>query len=481
MNNPLPRSTPEAQGVRSEGILKFIDQAEKKALGLHSLMLVRHGSVVAEGWWTPYAAPYRHMLYSLSKSFTSTAAGLAVSEGFFGLDDKVISFFPDQAPANPSSNLAAMRVRDLLCMGTGHAEDTTSLTRRTDSDDWVSAFLAQPVEFEPGTHFVYNSGATYMVSAIVQKTTGKTVLEYLTPRLLEPLGIEGAIWDTCPRGINTGGWGLSVRTEDIAKFGQLYLQDGVWEGKRILPEGWVADASAKHISNGNDPNNDWNQGYGFQFWRCRHGAFRGDGAFGQFCVVMPAQDAVLAVTSGSGDMGGILNLLWENLLPAMEDWPAAEDPGAQEKLARRLAGLVIPPAEGKPASRLEAQVDGRTYRFAQNEQGLEISSLKKTAKGWEVSFRNSCGDHKIEVGFGEWILGATRLTTQNPRPVAASGAWVKEDAFELRLCFYETPQIETITSRFEGDKVTCNWNTNVSFGPTSKPEIVGRLTEEKIS
>lgn len=478
MQKPLPRSTPEAQSLDSQAVLQFIDNSAKQALGLHSLMVVRHGQVVAEGWWAPYAAEYRHMLYSLSKSFTSTAAGLAVAEGFFTLDDKVISFFPDQAPANPSHNLAAMRVRDLLCMGTGHAEDTTSLTRRTDSDDWVSAFLAQPVEFEPGTHFVYNSGATYMVSAIVTKTTGKTVLEYLTPRLFEPLGIEGAAWESCPRGINTGGWGLSVRTEDIAKFGQLYLQDGVWEGKRLLPEGWVADATSKHISNGDDPNNDWNQGYGFQFWRCRHGAYRGDGAFGQYCIVMPAQDAVVAITSGSTDMGGILTLVWSDLLPAMGPKPLPDNPDTQAKLARRLSGLVIPPAEGKPASGAQSRINGRTYRFAQNDQGLESATMSAAPRGWEIEFRNSCGEHKVTAGFGEWVRGATRLSTPQPRPVAASGAWVKDDTFELRLCFYETPNIDVVTSRFTGDKLACNWKTNVSFGPTTRPEIEGKLAQE---
>lgn len=473
MNKPLPRSTPAAQGVKPSAIEAFIADSEKQALGLHSLMLVRHGNVVAEGWWSPYGADIPHMLYSLSKSFTSTAAGLAIGEGHFTLDDLVLSFFPDRAPANPDKNLDAMRVRDLLCMGTGHAKDTVAGADRN-QEDWVSAFLAQPVEYPPGTHFVYNSGATYMVSAIVQKTTGQTVLEYLTPRLFEPLGIEGATWECCPKGINVGGWGLAIKTEDIAKFGQLYLQDGVWEGTRLLPEGWVAEATAKQISNGDDPNNDWNQGYGFQFWRCRHGAYRGDGAFGQFCVVMPAEDAVVAVTAGTTNMGEVMNLMWRHLLPALGPAPMDEDPAAQERLARRLAGVSIPVAEGKPSSRIAGEISGRTYVFDKNDQTLESSQMNLSPAGAEITFRNCFGEHKIVAGFGEWVRGATRLQTKEPRKVAASGAWIKEDTFELRLCFYETPYIETITVRFAGDQVICKGKTNVGFGPTEKPEIVGK-------
>ena len=185
-------------------------------------MLVRHGQVVAEGWWAPYAADTPHELYSLSKSFTSTAVGLAIAEGKLSVDDEVLKFFPDQAPAEPSANLKSMRVQDLLRMSAGHqAEIPTSREGMT-----TQAFLAQPVPFKPGTRFLYNTPATFMLSAIVQKVTGETVLNYLKPRLFAPLGIENPTWATNVQGISLGGYGLSVRTEDIARFGQLYLQNG---------------------------------------------------------------------------------------------------------------------------------------------------------------------------------------------------------------------------------------------------------------
>ena len=219
IHHQLPYATPESQGIASSTILAFVEAAERDIDSLHSFMLLRHGHVLAEGWWAPYEAERPHMLFSLSKSFTSSAIGLAVAEGRLSVDDQVLSFFPEAAPAEPSEHLAAMRVRDLLSMSTGHAQDTTPYLRQAPDANWVKAFLARPVEHPPGTHFVYNSGATYMLSAIIQQLAGTTLLEYLRPRLLTPLGIAQATWETCPRGINTGGWGLSIRTEGLAKFG----------------------------------------------------------------------------------------------------------------------------------------------------------------------------------------------------------------------------------------------------------------------
>jgi len=224
---PLPRSTPEAQGISSAAILGFVEAAGQHLDALHSFMLLRHGQMVAAGWWSPYGPEHPHELFSLSKSFTSTAVGLAVADGLLSLDDPALSFFPEEAPAEPSAHLKSMRVRDLLAMSTGHQEDT--LGRLFDQEDgtWTSTFLRLPVEHKPGTHFVYNTGATYMLSAIVQKATGTTVLDYLGPHLFAPLGIENPTWGTSPQGITLGGWGLKLKTEDIARFGQLYLQKGL--------------------------------------------------------------------------------------------------------------------------------------------------------------------------------------------------------------------------------------------------------------
>lgn len=333
----LPRSAPEAQGVSSEAIRAFVEAADRQVNTMHSFMLVRHGRVVAEGWWKPEAADKPHVLWSLSKSFTSTAVGLAIEDGKLSLTDEVLKFFPDQAPEKPSNNLKAMRVRDLLTMSTGHQTEP----KFTKDTPWVKTFLAQPVPHKPGTHFLYNTPATYMLSAIVQKVTGQTVLDYLKPRLFDPLGIDKPTWGTSPQGITLGGYGLSIRSEDIAKFGQLYLQRGEWKGKQLVPASWVRLATSRQMSNGSNPKSDWDQGYGFQFWRCRHGAFRGDGAFGQFCIVLPEQDAVVALTANCRDMQGELNLVWDKLLPAFHDKALPENKAEQAKLAETLGNLAV--------------------------------------------------------------------------------------------------------------------------------------------
>ena len=335
---PLPRSSPEPQGVSSKAIREFIETANQKIDTLHSFMLVRHGHVVAEGWWKPESADKPHVLHSLSKSFCSTAVGLAVADGKLSIDDPVLKFFPEDAPEKPSDKLKQMRVRDLLTMSTGH-ESEPKFTAET---PWVQSFLAHPVPHKPGAHFQYNSPATYMQSAIVQKVTGQTVLEYLKPRLFDPLGIENPEWMKSPQGVSTGGWGLMIRTEDIAKFGQLYLQKGKWDGKQLVPEAWVEQATAKQVSNGSDPARDWDQGYGFQFWRCRHGAYRGDGAFGQFCVVLPEQDAVIAITADTKDMQAELNVVWDKLLPAFQKDSLPNNAEETSRLKAALANLAVP-------------------------------------------------------------------------------------------------------------------------------------------
>ena len=331
----LSRATPESQGVSSASIAKFIQAADEKVNSMHSFMLLRHGKVIAEAWWTPEDANKPHVLWSLSKSFTSTAVGLAVHDGKLSVQDRVIGFFPDALPENPSENLKSMRVLDLLTMSTGH-QDEPNLRA---SQDWIKTFFAHPVPREPGSFFRYNTPATFMQSAIVQKVTGQNVVDYLQTRLFDPLGIDAPKWDKNPQGISIGGYGLYLKTEDIAKFGQLYLQKGRWENQQLIPSDWVQEASSKQVSNGSDAASDWNQGYGYQFWRCRHNAFRGDGKDGQFCIVLPDQDAVVVMTANTSNMQSQLSLVWEYLLGAMVDQDLPEAPKDRENLEAICTGL----------------------------------------------------------------------------------------------------------------------------------------------
>ena len=478
----FPRSTPEAQGVSSPAISGFIDAAEAGTPDLHSFMLLRHGSVVAEGWWAPYSVDLPHVLFSLSKSYTSTAIGLAVSEGRLSVDDPVTAFFPEESPEKVSENLKAMKVCHLLTMSTGHAEDTTAALFAAEDENWVRAFLACPVEYEPGTHFLYNTGATYMLSAILQTLTGTTLLDYLAPRLFEPLGIEGAAWQTCPRGINTGGFGLSVRTEDIARLGQLYLQQGMWQGQRLLASAWVQEATAIQIANGSDPDSDWNQGYGYQFWRCRHNAYRGDGAFGQYCIVLPDQDAVVAITGGVKDMQAVLNLVWEYLLPAMAPEPLPEDPTAQAALTDKLTRLALPVQSGARTSLLAEQVSGAIYALDENDLGIETLHFNFGREEDVMVARAADSEHRIAAGCGIWITGETQLIGRGPHGeaggapqlIATSGAWRTEDTYVIKSYLYLTPFCYTLTCRFADDSITLDREVNVAFGPTQSPQIVGR-------
>ncbi len=462
----LPRSLPETQGTSSAQLHAFVDALDGLN-GLHSVMVVRHGHVVAEGWWAPYRPEFRHSLFSLSKSFTSTAVGLAQAEGKLSIHDPVIQYFPEDIPENPSTNLKAMRVSDLLRMSTGHQSEPG----RSESEAWTRTFLHHPVPFKPGTHFVYNTCATYMQSAVVQKATSQNLMEYLTPRLFEPLGIEGPTWEMSPQGISTGGYGLSVRTEDIAKFGQLYLQKGKWHGKQLVPESWIDEATKLQTSNGSDPESDWDQGYGYQFWRCRNGAYRGDGAFGQYCIVLPEQDAVVSITSGIGNMQSVLNVVWDKLLPAFHADPLPPADAEAHRLRDRMKSLAIavPGKLGIPPEGLSG-----VYSFSDNPMKLRTVELGNATHDSITLHLNFDGkDQAAEFGIGQWKLTKLSWGAVPEIPVATAATW-EGSTLVTRVCFVETPFIVTARWRFDGDTVVLSQESNVAFGPVRKDDVVGK-------
>lgn len=472
----LPRSSPEAQGVSSVALQQVVETLDREIPGMHSVMILRHGEVIAEGWWAPYAPGHRHVLYSLSKSFTSTAVGFAVAEGKVSIDDPVLKYFPDDAPAAPGPELRSMRVRDLLTMSTGHREESP-MSPETMT---VRSFLAHPVPLEPGSRFLYNTPATFMQSAIVQKVTGQTVLEYLQPRLFEPLGIRDPAWETNRQGISLGGYGLRVRTEDIAKFGQWYLQKGQWAGRQLLPAEWVELATSRQVSNGTQSDSDWSQGYGFQFWRCRHNAFRGDGAFGQYCVVVPDQDLVVAITGGLRDMQAVLNVLWAHLLPAMEEGRLPSRRSARNALRQTLDGLALAPASGEPTSSMAGPFLHRTYVFPDNDQRISSIRLEPGRRKNELmavmaidgrSVRLPCGYRAWKPGRGPVPAGP--LAWFPDEPLATTYGW-EGTVLRLKVCAVETPFHFEHALAFGGDTVTLDTELNVAFGPTQRPRLTGR-------
>jgi hypothetical protein len=299
------------------------------------------------------------------------------------------------------------------------------------------------------------------------------VLEYLKPRLFEPLGIEQPTWETSPQGISAGGYGLSIRTEDIARFGQLYLQKGKWGDKQLVPEAWVEAATALQTSNGSSPKSDWDQGYGYQFWRSRHHAYRGDGAFGQFCIVLPEQDAVIAITSGVRDMQAVLNLVWDKLLPSLKAEALAADDASWQKLQHKLKGLSLRPPEGSGSP---ARVTGKRYVFPTNDRKLESLTLEADGTGDAVTLvvRVAGVEQRILCRTGQWQKGSLAWGPLHQQPAASSGAWTADDTFTARLCFYQTPFIVTARLKFSASEVHVNSETNVGFGPTRQSQLVGK-------
>ena len=462
---PLPRSTPEAEGVSSSNIINFLDVIAGSPHEMHSIMIVRHGKVVAEGWWKPYAPELKHTLYSLTKTFSATAVGFAVSEKRVSVEDKVISFFPGDLPDTVSKYLSALKVKHLLSMTVGQQPDPTRTVSTT--DNWVKTFFRTPIIHEPGTKFLYNSAASHMLSAIVQKVTGQKLIDYLKPRLFDPLGIEGMDWEVDPLNNNTGGWGLRVKTEDIAKFGQLFLQKGKWEGKQILPASWIEEASSKHIlqepeaSQGKRDSSDWLQGYGYQMWRSRNNSFRGDGAFGQYMLILPEHDAVIAITSQTPNMQGEFNLVWKHILPAFQS-KSVSDSSSAPLLRQKLSALSLPVPAGTAAT--EQKISGETYTI----NGGGLKTLRFDCENGECIMRlqTDTALHTFSLGAGNW----KRTSTTKKGPYLVEGAkanrvgiapykvdgcyyWKDSSTIVATLRYIESPHMETITCSFNGNSV----------------------------
>jgi len=417
----LPVSTPEAQGVSSVGIAAFLDGAkELTGLEMHGFVLLRHGKTIAKAAWKPYETSNKHTLYSVSKSFTATAIGLAIHDGKLKLSDKVISFFPDDLPGNISPYLAQLCIRDLLTMTMGQNPEPAY----TGFDNWVKPALAGPVINEPGTRFLYNNLGPFLLSAILQKVTGQKIIDYLRPGLFEPLGITDVDYETNPQGINVGGYGLRLSVESMAKFGQLYLQKGKWNGRQLIPEDWVTEATKIQIDQGPSwvpaaakQTSDWSQGYGYFFWRCNHNAYRADGAMGQFIVVMPEQDAVVAITSNTSDMQAELNLVWKYLLPAMKSAALPENPAAQAGLKKKIAALKLPGLQSVK-SEVEYELTGKTFALENNPLKLQkISFWLDIDSPWKFILTDST-EHSFTMGEPGFVDGLTDM----PGPSLTAGA-----------------------------------------------------------
>jgi CubicO group peptidase (beta-lactamase class C family) len=469
---PLPADTPAAQGVDAQGVEAFLDAVEA-APGIepHSLMIMRHGRLVASGWWAPYTADRKHLLYSLSKSFTSTAAGLAVAEGLLDLDAPVVSYFPEFEAEITDPGSRGMLVRHVAAMASGHVVDTLDAAVAVDPDEPVRGFLLLPPDRAPGTVFAYNQPATYTLGAIVQKVTGLSLTDYLRPRLLDPLGIGEVAWSQRPAGRDIAFSGLHATTDAVARLGQLYLRGGEWEGERLLPASWVAEATRAHVSNSDGTPegaaSDWQQGYGFQFWMSRHG-YRGDGAYGQFCVVLPAYDAVIAMTAQTALMQDLLSLMWDHLLPAFGPEPLPDGEKADTALRERLAGLALPPLTAGPGVAVDrgawsgAEFTPEGGRCAAQRSLTAAALTADTAgPGWTLTLTED--GTRLDLRFD----GAGWSVADSPLPTATSAVWTDPDTLTADVAFLETPHHLLVTCSLPNRTFTADWSTT--------PLTLGRL------
>ncbi len=428
----MPRATPESQGVSSQAIIDWLDACNAEMKYMHGFVVVRHGKVIAEGAWAPFDPLTRpHMLYSHSKSFTSTAIGFLADEGKVDLDERIADIFADKMPTNPPPELLEVRVRDLLTMNFGsdasHAPKCNFALA-----DWEKGILSRPMERRPGTKHRYDSDATYLLSCIVERKSGMRTMDYLKAKLFDPLGMTSPWSTVSPSGTACGGWGMNMTTRDIAKFGQFLLDGGVWDGKQLLSRDWIRLASAKHTASGGGP--DWRLGYGFQFWRCQHNAYRADGAAGQFTIVMEDQDAVVSLNAAEGNTQKELDLVWKHLVPAFGDRPLPDDAELQSRLADKCAKLEIsaPKGTGLAGPALPAACSyGRSNLMPEGN-----GTLEKSDSGWTLVG----GNRRLAIGDGAWAETTWKFDDGNVEPLfalvgtrtaIAAGRWTNEKTLRV--------------------------------------------------
>jgi CubicO group peptidase (beta-lactamase class C family) len=475
VTDKLPRSTPESEGVSSSGIIDFLNAADTAGrVELHSFMFLRHGKVIAEGWWKPFGPDNRHLLYSASKTFTATGIGLAVSENRLKLTDKVISFFPYSQPDTLSDYMKELTVQNLLTMSVGQDPEPRSMGN---NGDWINLFLSTKPIHKPGTVFMYNNMASFMLSAIVQQVTDQTLFEYLQPGIFKPLGIRGVDWDLNPQGINLGMIGLRLRSEDLAKFGQLLLQLGVWNNKQLIPKEWVKEATSFKIESIGGSNrlskdkNDWTQGYCYQMWRGRNNTVRLDGMGGQFVVLIPDKDAVVVLTANARDTQDELNLVHNYLIPAIKSNTAlAANQDSYNELQKRQSDLCLKTSASQIAkSGFETKISGKEFILEDNDYKIQSVYFAFNNDGCSFALKRDNQISIFKAGLGNWKTIKSTLTSllapsrnnssksvdanytvpQSSIIAAASYSWADSSTLELTARFVEESLgAQTIACRF---------------------------------
>lgn len=462
----LPRSTPEAQGVKSEAIAEAFQKLQDKGYDVHGLMIMRHGKVIAEHWWAPFAPQYQHAMYSATKTFTGCAVGFAVQEGLLKVSDKVVSFFPELLPENRPQYLDDLTVEHLLTMSCGHA-----VTRYEGSGaEQIRNFLATPFSSRPGTVFAYDVTCSHVLSHILTRVTGVSTYEYLKPRLLDRLGIEDPVWEMDLDGVNMGNGGTHMRTSDLAKLGQFLLNGGSWDGSQLLDREWVKAQTTPHIfqrpqlSEEENMKDDGGQGYGYQTWMGRHGSYRAIGGCNQLAMVIPEYDLVVASTGFVRDEAGFNQVFYE-MLDGMSDKPLKAN--RQFSLENALKDYAYPDAYAETGAQHALRGCTRIYRMLQNDMGLTGVSFRFDSEGnCTVTMETASAVHNHKYGLGSWKMGSTdrRLPQQlsYPNPMDATTvqtagycAWTDEGVLSTTLLsMFNVNSVEIVEYRMEGDSLT---------------------------
>ena len=523
------RATPESQGISSDlfaALLRELDAS--KDTEMHHFMALRHGKVICECNFAPYPKGMWHITHSMCKSITGMAIGMLIEEGKLKLDENIYDIFSDQINALSKIFRPVITVENLLTMTSGVTFNESGIVS---GNDWLGSFLNASVNGKPGTEFQYNSLNTYVLSAIVTKRTGETLTEYLTPRLFGPLGITKYYWETCPKGIIKGGWGLFLCAEDMAKLGQLYLQKGKWNGQQLVSEYWIEISTARHLKTQNDT-----YGYGYQLWmEQRPGSFEYNGMLGQNVIIYPDMDMVLVTNAGNKEMFQdclMLNIIRKyfpvNYHPAdvLPENPLSysllkrlcgelengENNNRSTSLRGRWKRNVVSRrkhSDKKYSYRISAAVDrpsdhhsfmravnGRTYVMEQQNIGIAplfvqvfhnnmtdgISEISFTydAGNFYVSFTEGEVIHKLPVGFGKAADGCVDLHGEHYL-VATLGEFARDEndipVLKLEVTFIEECVKRKVHIFFHEDNgIEIRWNET----PGKKMILAGlsSITEE---
>lgn len=487
------RCAPEQEGVDAQRLRQALEKLAHPRYGAQALMVLRHGKVVGESYRAPYREGDLHSLFSVSKSFTAVAAGFAQQEGLLTLEDFLCDYFPEYLPSLPCENMRQLRLKHLLMMAAGFEAAPDDFKRHhagevvndfpysyanfkfSDEIDWAKDFLHTYVAEQPGNRFIYSSACTYMISAVIQKITGQTLLEFLQPRLLKPLGITRVQWQQCSQGRNVGGWGMSLCSEDLAKFGQFMLQEGAWEGKQLLDPAFVREMRSCQILIGNR-SAKWEKRFGYQVWLLgEEEDYGGIGAFGQMYIVFPRLEAVFVMLGASRTYMKALDVIMGDLKNALQG-PA--EPG--ESVSLELEQMYLPEGLSSWDMPQAQRYTGMRYVLAPNPFGITAMKFQFGAQD-QLNLEIEGDTTEVKIGYDYWEYGhiAAHETIYSDThtqmlfsKVACAGAW-KGEVYHLTLAFYETCYVLELACRFSEHGIYIESKRNVGFVKEANTKLIG--------